>query len=146
MERPLRNNQGFTLIEVLIALTLMTIAIFAVIGMQSVAMTANSTANQLTVATSLGQQVLEDVMSWSSSDSRINPVPPSDGSFAYYPDPVNPANAFVTVPGAGKFTPTCTRTVGTSVNGIPQGVVRVVVTVTYANNKTVTFTGFKRLV
>jgi type IV pilus modification protein PilV len=146
MGRHVMNRQGFTLIEVLVAMTLMVIGIFAVIGMQTTAMTANSSANQLTVATSLGQQVLEDIMSWSTSDSRINPVPPSDGAFAYYPDPANPTNTFVTVPGAGKFTPTCTRTFGTSANGIPQGVVRIVVTVTYSNNKTVTFTGFKRLV
>lgn len=146
MKIPLKNTQGFTLIEILIALTLMTIAIFAVIGMQTVAMTANSSANQMTVATSLGQQVLEDILSWSPSDSRINPVPPSDGSFAYYPDPDNPANNFITNRSAGKFTTTCTRTFGTSVNGIPLGVVRIVVTITYANGKTVTFTGFKRLV
>ncbi|RQW88639.1 MAG: prepilin-type N-terminal cleavage/methylation domain-containing protein [Geobacter sp.] len=146
MERHLKNNQGFTLIEVLVAMTLMTIAIFAVIGMQTVAMKADSTAQQLTVATSLGQQVLEDVLSWSSSDSRINPTPPSDGTFAYYPDPANPANNFITDRTAGRFTTTCTRTFGTSANGILQGTVRIIVTITYANNKTVTITGFKRLV
>ena len=142
-----RNQKGFTLLEILVAMSLMTIGIFAVIGMQSVAMNANKYANQLSVATSLGQQVLEDILSWEASDSRINPTPASDGAFVYNPDPANPANTYITIAGAGTYTTTCARTLGTSANGIPIGVVRITVTITYANDsKNVTLTGFKRLV
>jgi type IV pilus assembly protein PilV len=143
----LKNQKGFTLLELLVAITLMAIGILSVLGMQTVALRSNTNAYQLSVATSLGQQVLEDILSWDTSDARINPVGQADAQFlAYFPDVANPANPFITIQGAGVFTPTYSRTFPAAGNGVPTGTVMIVVTVTYANNKTVTMTGFKRLV
>ena len=140
----LKNQQGFTLVELMVAVTLIAIGVFAVLGMQLAALHADTHAHQLSVSTSMAQQVLEDIMSWSDSDSRINGA---DGNtFKYYPDPANPANTYITIVGVGVLTPTYTITRGTSLNGITTGVTRVVVQVSYGNGYTVTITGFKRMV
>lgn len=66
------NEKGFTLVELLVALTIMAIGILAVVQMQIVALKSNSIANRLSVATSLAQEVMEDIQSW---DVNTPPVP-----------------------------------------------------------------------
>ena len=139
----LKCQRGFTMVEVLVAMLLIVIGIFAVIGMQLAALRADSHAHQLSVATSMAQQELEDIMSWDPSDARIDVA--DGGPYNYFPDPANPANNFITIPGAGTFATTFNTLRGTSTNGITTGVTRVVVMVNYGNNSTVTITGFKRM-
>lgn len=149
----LNGREGFTLVELLVAMTLIVIGVFAVLAMQLTALRANSHAHELAVATAMAQQELEDIMSWNQSDPRINA--PDAVAVNYFPDPAAPANNFIIIPGAGTFTTQYSITAGTNANGITQGVTRVVVTVTYPNalnlantpfNFTVTITGSKRMV
>jgi Tfp pilus assembly protein PilV len=134
-------------VELLIAMTLMTIGVFAVMGMQIVAMNANTISNQLSVANSLAQEVLEDVMSWDPGQSLINTSQTVNYQF------LNPTGTAYTqnlvVNGAGTYRATCQTTVGTSANGVPVGVTRVLVTVTYTfkgGSNSVSITGSKRTV
>ena len=66
------NNKGFTLVELLIAVSLMAIGILAMVQMQIVAIQSNSLANRLSVATNLAQEVMDDIQSWDVNN------PPAD--------------------------------------------------------------------
>jgi len=61
---PQSNEKGFTLVELLVALTLMAIGILAVVQMQIVAIQSNAIAQRLTVATNIAQGVMDDILSW----------------------------------------------------------------------------------
>lgn len=154
------DERGFTLLELLVAITLMAIGIFAVLGMQSVAMRANSLANQLSVAAALAQQVQEDLLSQSGSDA-IFATSSANNVYSRFPDPNNPSqltqntisfsSGAASNAGAGTYSATYSITVGTGANGIPSGLSRVVVTVTgvagtAAEGRNVTMTCLKRTV
>ncbi|MEI8355716.1 MAG: prepilin-type N-terminal cleavage/methylation domain-containing protein [Deltaproteobacteria bacterium] len=136
----LKNQQGFTLIEILVAMTLMVIGLFAVIGMQTFALQANSIANQLSVATSLAGEALEDISSsaWTSNAAAITngtTTLPFDASTNY---------GTYTHQSAGVYTTTCTPTLNSPITGI----VQLDITATYTfkgNTKSVTMTGYKRV-
>jgi type IV pilus modification protein PilV len=139
----LKSQNGFTLIELLVAVLLMSIGIFAVIGMQTFAINGNSIAMKYSVASSLAQEALEDILSWKSDDTRITKSV-ANAVYDLEPDPAKTSVTSVTIPGAGTYNATYTTTVGPAA-GIPYGVTKVTVTVT-GGGKTVTVTGFKRTV
>ncbi|MDD2542042.1 MAG: prepilin-type N-terminal cleavage/methylation domain-containing protein [Desulfuromonadaceae bacterium] len=62
------NEKGFTLVELLVALTLMSIGILAVVQMQVVALRSNTIAQKLTVATNIAQEVMDDIQSRDLAD------------------------------------------------------------------------------
>lgn len=69
-------ENGFTLVELLVALLLMTVGILAMVQMQIVALQSNSIANRLAVATGLAQEVMDDIQSWDVT------APPVNGAFS----------------------------------------------------------------
>ncbi len=140
MKRLLRTQHGFTMVEMLIAILLMTVGLLAVLTMQDVAINANSISMRLTVATSLAQEVLEDILSWKFDDPRIT----TTAANVVYKWPPNSSAPSISVPGAGSYSATYTTTVGPA-TGIPDGITRIVVTVT-GGGRSVTVTGFKRTV
>ena len=135
------SDKGFTLVEVLVALTLMAIGIIAIVNMQSVAMKSNTIAYKLSVATNLGQEVIEDLLAKNQDDPMFTTAV---SNAVYDLDPNTAANS-KTVTGAGTFSANYTTTKGTGSNGVPINVVSVVVTVTGNQINPVSFTGFKRL-
>jgi type IV pilus assembly protein PilV len=56
------QSAGFTLIEVLIAISLLAVGMLAVASMQVSAITGNAHANRITEATTLAQDRLEELM------------------------------------------------------------------------------------
>lgn len=70
--RYLGNESGFTLVEVLVAVLLMVVGLFAVVQMQIVALSQTSIAYRLTTASALAQSTLEDVLASGSNDSRLS--------------------------------------------------------------------------
>jgi prepilin-type N-terminal cleavage/methylation domain-containing protein len=160
----LQGQSGFTMVELMISIFVMTVAVFGVIGMQTVALKSNTVAHQLTIGSSLAQQVLEDILALpidnrtvTTTNTSAKPVyvygavnlgSVKDGGFPVYPATIPPTyTTFLDAPSGGRYTATYTTLVGSSANGVPSGVSRITVTVNYSNSgvaKSVTMTGFKR--
>jgi type IV pilus assembly protein PilV len=69
---PLRNEFGFTLIEVLIAVVILSFGLIGVAGMQVVAIQVNSSANRLTRATTLVQDKVEELLALPFTDTNLD--------------------------------------------------------------------------
>jgi type IV pilus modification protein PilV len=57
----IRKENGFTLVEILIAVMVLAIAFLAMYQMQAMAIRGNETSNQVTVATILAQDRMEQI-------------------------------------------------------------------------------------
>ncbi|HXV20929.1 MAG TPA: prepilin-type N-terminal cleavage/methylation domain-containing protein [Desulfuromonadales bacterium] len=127
MKNVVRNQQGFTLAEVLVALTIFAIGLLAVAGMQVTAIQTNSKANTLTAATAFAEGVLEEVLTRSIDDPT------------FAGDSTDNAWTLVASPPY-----VATFDVDRNYNGV-LNVARVTVTVT-GGGRTITLVGFKRTV
>jgi type IV pilus modification protein PilV len=65
------KEKGFTLIELMIAMIVLGIGILALIEMQVAAMSGNSSANQMTIATTLAQDQIERLKGLSFFDAAL---------------------------------------------------------------------------
>lgn len=65
------KEKGFTLIELMIAMVVLGIGILALIQMQVAAMSGNSSANQMTIATTLAQDQIERLKRLSFFDAAL---------------------------------------------------------------------------
>lgn len=66
------GQQGYTLVEVLIAMTIFAVGLLSLAGMQVTAIQTNSTANTSTAATALAQGIMEQILTWQQSDPRLS--------------------------------------------------------------------------
>ncbi len=57
----LRNKKGFTLLEILVAITMLAVALLGMAGLTAAVMQGNTLSNRLTVASTLAQDRLEDL-------------------------------------------------------------------------------------
>ena len=57
----LQNKKGFTLLEILVATTLMAVALLGMAGLTAALMQGNNFSNKLTVASTLAQDRMEDL-------------------------------------------------------------------------------------
>jgi type IV pilus assembly protein PilV len=80
-----RNNRGFTLIEILIAVAIFSIGILAVAKLQLWNVKNNTTGNITTMATMLGRAQIEELKGNDVSDSELD--------IGHYEDPNNPIDA-----------------------------------------------------
>ena len=55
------NQKGFTLLEVLVAIVIVSIGLLAVAGMQTTAITANASAKDATVAIQLAEEMADRI-------------------------------------------------------------------------------------
>lgn len=57
----MRNNKGFTLIEVLISVFLLSVGLLAVAAMQTTAMMGSSSSNNTTLSTQLAEEMVDRI-------------------------------------------------------------------------------------
>jgi len=82
------NQEGFTLIEVLIAMAIFAVGILALAGLQVTYIGGNASAQMQTEATALGAQVIEHLKSLPFDAAELDPAanphqPPAGGSGPY---------------------------------------------------------------
>jgi len=113
--RIIEDQRGFSLAELLIAITILAIGLLAAVSMQGVALNSNSFANRHSAATTIGEQIMNDLL---SMDARIGTAgytiftSPGTRQYNRFP-PYNGGNAPVTsytVQGVGTFTANYTVT------------------------------------
>ncbi len=140
MKRLRGNRQGFTLVELLVALTIFAIGLLSIAGMQITAMRTNRGANTLTAATAVAEGVLEEILARTVDDPTYAS---SSAGNAYDFDPATAGTqSSVTVTGAGTYT--ASFDIERNYNGVPN-VARITVNLTGAG-RTITLVGFKRTV
>jgi type IV pilus modification protein PilV len=132
------NQRGFTLIEMLIAVFILSVGLLAIVSLISTAINSSSLANKLSVATSLSQAVMEDLLARNISDPILN-TPVTNATY-YGLDPNNLAASNLSITSAGTYTATYT----VQPNTPAQWISRLDVTVK-GGGRTVTLTGYKRI-
>lgn len=80
----LKKNEGFTLIETLLAVSILSIGLLAIAAMQTSAIKVNSSANYLTKRSTWAQDKLEELVALPYSNARLDlgghvPETTSDG-------------------------------------------------------------------
>ncbi len=145
----LKDQRGFTLIELLVAVFILSVGLLAIVSLETTAVNSNSLANKLSVATSLAQAVMEDLLARNVTDPILN-TPVSNATY-YGLDPNNPSASnvsVVSVISAGTYTSLYSAGTYTATYSIQptstQYVTEIDVTVT-GGGRTVTLTGYKRL-
>lgn len=142
----MKSERGFSLVELLIAITILAIGLLAVAGMQSTAINSNAWANRLSTATSLAQEVMEDILAKDATDAIFS----ADSTLVVYdlcpdalatPPATTCPDTSITISGAGTFSATRAITINTPVTGT----VRIDVSVT-DGTRTVTLRSYKRVI
>ena len=134
----MKDEKGFSLVELLIAITILAIGLLAVAGMQSTAINSNAWANRLSTATSLAQEVMEDLLAKDAGDVIFSATTAATAYDLNIPDTTT---MNITISGAGTFSATRTITINTPVTGT----VRIDVSVT-DGTRTVTLRSYKRVI
>jgi len=89
-ERPI-GEKGFTLLEVIVAISILTFGLLSVASMQLTAIRGNYNASNITEATTVAQDRLEDLMGLLYSDPLLDP-----GNDLSDPNPPSPSGYTIT--------------------------------------------------
>lgn len=92
MGKYLKDQRGFTMAELIVAVALMAIGLFALVGVQIVALNKTNIAYRLTTASALAESVLEDAMSWDNSDPRLKSTTALTSGFTIGSSPYTVSN------------------------------------------------------
>lgn len=124
----LRNNNGFTLLEILVAITLLSIGLLAMGSLTVGIMGGNLFSNQLTVATTLAQDEMERIR-------RLGYITVSDrdgdGAVEVSEDDGDTTEAYGTITGYPEFK----RVRGVDVGNPATGMTLVTVTVSWDSDQ-----------
>ena len=69
------NNRGFSLIEVMVAMVILTIGLLGVAGLQSTAITGNQHGNTMMQATTLAEETIEQIRNAAYDDITVTNFP-----------------------------------------------------------------------
>lgn len=98
----LQKETGFSLIEVLVAVTIFAIGLLATASMQITALQSNAGAHKMTTINSAAAGIVEEILTWAPDDPRLvdeNGGNPRSWDF----DPTGSVNNTLTVGGGGRF-------------------------------------------
>lgn len=129
MRKFIGSNKGFTLIEVLVAITIFAIGLLGLAGMQVTAIKGGSTAQRVTTAVALADGIVENIQSRDAGDAMFDSA-------------VSPAAEWPQALAIGGYTATYTVAVNTPVTGLAQ--IFVSVSDDTYGGRTVTRTTIKR--
>ena len=96
------NEAGFSLVEVLVALTIFAIGLLATAGMQITALQSNAGAHKMTTINAAAAGILEEILTWDPADPRL--VDEAGNPHVWDFDPTGAVNNTLTVIGGGTFT------------------------------------------
>ena len=99
------NNNGFTMIELMIAIVIITLGMFAVMSLVVVVIRGNSISDNMTTATILAQNQMEDARRLGYA-GLPGPIPAVEdyGSMAAYPEHRRVSTITVDSPSVGMTT------------------------------------------
>ncbi|WP_316346868.1 prepilin-type N-terminal cleavage/methylation domain-containing protein [Desulfuromonas acetoxidans] len=118
------KEAGFSLIELLVALTIFAIGLLALAGMQVTALRGNSHAHGVTVLTALADGIIEDLWARSGDDEVV--ISETAGAVSWPADFNDPDTAQEwNIEGAGLCTATYQVTLDTPIVGVSTIVVEV---------------------
>lgn len=146
MQQTYQNQQGFTLIEILIALVIFAVGLLAIAGLQASSISYNSGANQRTAAIMLAQGLMEQTMAL-DRDSAITSTVEIDTALNIDSNDSDGDENATTLKqsGSGSFTATRSITLNTPTTGISQ--ISITVRENNGSNtqRLVTLTSYKRV-
>jgi type IV pilus assembly protein PilV len=133
------SDRGFSLIELLTAMTVFTVGLLAVAGMQLTAIRANACANSLSAAGVLAEGVLEEILAV-NGDDPLFAADRAATSWVFHDS--DSSQTTKTVDGAGIFQATYAIDADYGVANLAR--VEVTVTSTGVRSRSQTLIGFKR--
>ena len=107
MKKTFCSHGGFTLIEVLVAITIFAIGLLALAGMQITAIKGGATSQRITAAVALADGIVENIQARDAGD-------------ALFDSAVSPAAAWPEELAIDGYTATYTVAVDTPVTGVAQ--------------------------
>jgi type II secretory pathway pseudopilin PulG len=83
MSRTLRNQRGTTLVEALVAMTILLVAAAGTLGLQLQGVRMDSDARHITRATAIAQDLIDQIALWPYTDPRLaNATTANDATYA----------------------------------------------------------------
>lgn len=140
-------EKGFSLVEMMIAITIFAVGLLSIAGMQITALRGNSTANTITVNAAVAAGIMEKLLSLPLNHALVT-GPISDAVWDFEPSTSGTQNTTSLI-GGGTYSATYTVEPDyDSGSGSIENVSRILVRVTQVDgsNRVITMTGFKRSV
>lgn len=111
-----KSEAGFSLIEILVALTIFAVGLLATAGMQITALQSNASAHKMTTINAAASGIMEEILTWSPSDPRLVDVAGNPHAWDF--DPTATVNNTLTVSGGGNFTANYVVAANTPLSGV----------------------------
>jgi type IV pilus assembly protein PilV len=139
MQHRMKSQNGFSMIEVLVAMTILAIGLLGVAGMQITAIKTNSQANTLSAATGMAEGILEEILSWQTTNPIFATTSAAPVVWDFNPLVADVQDSTV-LAGGGSYKATYTITKDDPVDNVSR------VSVTVSGTRNQTLVGYKRYV
>ena len=123
MTKIFQSEAGFSLIEVLVALTIFAVGLLATASMQITALQSNAGAHKITTINAVASGIMEEILTWEPGDSRLEDVAGNPHAWDF--DPTSTVNPILTVRGGGSFTAEYVVAPDTPINSVSTITIRV---------------------